>query len=485
MRGRPTREVLRHLRTLYQCGVTAQLSDEELLELFLAQRDHAAQEAFAAIVHRHGPMVLGVCLRVLGNAHDAEDAFQATFLVLARKAAAVIRRERVANWLYGVACRTAKEARGRAARRRAREERVSLLPPNEADGDSAEELRRIVDEELAKLPARYRAPVVLCELEGLSRRDAARQLDIPEGTLSSRLARAKSQLRDRLARRGLSVPVVALAAVLGRQANAAGLSDLLIDSTASAAMRVAVGSSTAAVVSASVASLTEGVLKAMLLAKLKGVVLGTGTLVLVVSGAVVLAQSGPKPAGPGPSQPDRAAAMEKKLDRILDALDRLAPIAPPATTRDPYLGTQARSSPGIHAGDQPANPAADPEIEAGRWNNRQNPQGEATVRFDLAEGRNAFARGGHDDAAVAASAAPAVTARPQSGKVSSSVLADTHALPLADRMEQVEQLVRNAVSRLEQIERRLTELERRVGGTGGPPRKESNNPTSPFGNAKK
>ena len=113
MRGGSTRHVLRHLQTLYRCGVTGHQSDEQLLERFLARRDEAAEEAFTAIVQRHGPMVLGVCLRVLGDGHDAEDAFQATFLVLARKAASVIRRDKVANWLYGVACRTAQQARGR------------------------------------------------------------------------------------------------------------------------------------------------------------------------------------------------------------------------------------------------------------------------------------------------------------------------------------------------------------------------------------
>jgi RNA polymerase sigma factor (sigma-70 family) len=267
MHGGSTRDVLRHLRTLYQCGVTGHLSDEQLLDRFLACRDETAEEAFTAIVQRHGPMVLGVCLRVLGDAHEAEDAFQATFLVLARKAASVIRRERVANWLYGVACRTAKQARGRAARRRAREEKVSKSRRVEpADESMPDDLRGIVDEELARLPARYRAPVVLCELEGLSRHEAARRLGIPEGTLSSRLARAKAQLRERLARRGLALSIVALSAALGRELSAATLSDVLIESTAQAAVCVAAGSAASVAVSASVASLTEGVLKAMLLA---------------------------------------------------------------------------------------------------------------------------------------------------------------------------------------------------------------------------
>src|SRR5438270_7360080 len=155
-----SRDVLRHLRTLYRCGVLGSLSDEQLLDRFVARRDEASEEAFAELVQRHGPMVLGVCRRILGDRHDAEDAFQATFLVLARKAASVVRREKVASWLYGVAVRTAREARVRAARRRAREERVSTpIHVDPPDGELPDELRDILDEELARLSARHRGPV--------------------------------------------------------------------------------------------------------------------------------------------------------------------------------------------------------------------------------------------------------------------------------------------------------------------------------------
>ena len=287
MRGGSSRDVLRHLRTLYRYGVVGSLSDEQLLDRFVARRDETGEEAFAELVQRHGPMVLGVCRRILGDAHEAEDAFQATFLVLARKASSVVRREKVANWLYGVAVRTAREAVGRAMRRRSREERVStpilFEPP---DDGCPEELRAILDEELARLPARYRGPVVLCELEGLSRPEAAKRLGIPEGTLSSRLARAKAQLRDRLARRGMTIPVVALSAAMLREARAITLTGSLIEATVQAATSVAAGPSAAVAISVSVVSLTEGVLKAMLVAKLKGIVLGIGALTAVVSGAV-------------------------------------------------------------------------------------------------------------------------------------------------------------------------------------------------------
>ena len=366
MRGGSSREVVRHLRTLYQFGVAGTFSDEQLLERFLARRDEAAEGAFAELVQRHGPMVLGVCRRILGDAHEAEDAFQATFLVLARKAATVVRREKVASWLYGVAVRTAKEARGRAARRRAREERVStpihVEPPDDAFPD---ELRDILDEELARLPARHRGPVVLCELEGLPRPEAARRLGIPEGTLSSRLARAKARLRDRLARRGVALPAAALSAILFREAQAATLPLSLLESTVEAATLVAAGPTATAAISASVASLSEGVIKTMFIAKLKGIVLAVGTMTVVVSGAVVLGQSGsgnygpraesgaaPQPASerstPGTTaradQDDRTAALEKKLDRILEALERLPQVAPPPALEPVPAHSRRRSS---------------------------------------------------------------------------------------------------------------------------------------------
>ena len=321
-----TQDVLKHLTTLYRSGVVGHLSDEQLLERFIELGDETAEEAFATLVRRHGPMVVGVCLRVLGDVHEAEDAFQATFLVLARKATSVVPRENVANWLYGVAFRTANEARVRALRRRAREEQVSRRP-HAVTPDAAylDELRAILDEELARLPARSRAPIVLCELEGLTRQEAARRLRVPEGTLSSRLARAKARLRERLARRGLALPAGALSLVLVREASATVLSDALIESTTLAVMRVAAGISAAGVVSTSVASLTEGVLKAMLLTKVKGIVLALGTMAATVSSAVVLAQSGTGQVQAVPqSGADRTTAMEQKLDRIIEALDRMS-----------------------------------------------------------------------------------------------------------------------------------------------------------------
>src|SRR5262249_42961899 len=144
------------------------MTDGQLLECFLTRRDEAA---FAALVRRHGPMVLGVCRRMLHNPHDAEDAFQATFPVLGRKAATIARRELLGNWLYGVAYRTALDARAAAARRRVREKQVSEMPEPEASAseDVWRDLRPLLDEELSRLPDKYRVPVVLCDLEGRTR----------------------------------------------------------------------------------------------------------------------------------------------------------------------------------------------------------------------------------------------------------------------------------------------------------------------------
>ena len=262
MAGASSREVLRHLNTLFYCGAAGQLGDAELLEQFVAGRDEAAEAAFAALVERHGVMVLGVCRRVLGNRDEAEDAFQATFLVLAKKASAIARREQLASWLHGVARRAALDARARTARQKAREKRLGAMRPVEPpDQTMTSELRAVLDEELAHLPERHRAAILLCELEGLSRRDAAIRLGISEGTLSSRLARAKSRLKDRLTRRGFALSSAALASILTHDAHAVILPPVLLDSTIRVATLVAAGSSLAGVVSTSVATLSEGVSK--------------------------------------------------------------------------------------------------------------------------------------------------------------------------------------------------------------------------------
>jgi RNA polymerase sigma factor (sigma-70 family) len=195
--------ILRHVRqTLTGDGRHVQ-TDGALLDRYVRSNDG---DAFAALVDRHGPMVFGVCRRTLGDVHEAEDAFQATFLVLARRAAVVVPREAVGSWLHGVARRTALRARANRGRRAAREKRVEDLPCLAASPpESSTELRGVLDRALERLPEKYRLPVILCELEGRPRREVAAQLQVAEGTLSSRLATARKLLARRLGHRGLAL----------------------------------------------------------------------------------------------------------------------------------------------------------------------------------------------------------------------------------------------------------------------------------------
>ena len=213
-----------------ELGTLAGVSDGQLLARFAAHRDDLAEIAFAALVHRHGPMVLRVCRQVLGDPHAAEDAFQVTFLILARKAGSIGRPELLGHWLHGVALRTAREARMRDARRRRRESARTDNDPPEPITDCRPELTLVCREELealheavASLPERYRVPLVLCELEGLSYQDAALRMGCPVGTIGVRLSRARQRLREQLVRRGVAPSAALLAAFLGADASLAGV----------------------------------------------------------------------------------------------------------------------------------------------------------------------------------------------------------------------------------------------------------------------
>jgi RNA polymerase sigma factor (sigma-70 family) len=171
-------EVIQHLRRAMLLRDGPGLTDGQLLEEYLSRRDEAA---LAGLVRRHGPMVWGACRRVLPNYHDAEDAFQATFLVLVRKAASIVPREMVANWLYGVAHQTALKARATAAKRRARERQVTQMPePAKTGQELWNDLQPLLDRELSRLPDIYRVAIVLCGLEGKTRKEAARELGVPD-----------------------------------------------------------------------------------------------------------------------------------------------------------------------------------------------------------------------------------------------------------------------------------------------------------------
>jgi RNA polymerase sigma factor (sigma-70 family) len=289
---RTRRAVLRH--------DGAGLTDGQLVSAFLGRKDG---DAFEALMRRHGPMVLGVCRRIVGNPHDAEDAFQATFLVLACKAASVKPREAVGNWLYGVAYRTALKVRALTARRRARERSMRDVPQPAAEPPaSRQELALLLDQELSRLPDKYRLPIILCDLEGRTRRAVARQLGLPDGTLSNRLAAGRRMLARRLARRGLAVAGGAVSATWLPSAAPAAVSPALLLATVRAAALAAAGGAVTSVVSAPVAALMKGELKSMLLTKLK---LATG--VLLVAAIAGLARSG-GPAPPVPVPPAAPAA---------------------------------------------------------------------------------------------------------------------------------------------------------------------------------
>src|SRR5262249_38690779 len=251
------------------------LTDRELLAHFLSSRH---EDALATLVRRHAPMVWGVCCRLLHKHHDAEDAFQATFLVLVRKAADVP-RQAVANWLYGVARQTAVRLRSSSAKRGRRESQVANMPEPTATEVRATDMQSVLDEELSRLPNHYQGVIVLCDLEGLTRKDAARQLGIPEGSVASRLARARALLAKRLSTRGVVLSGGSLAAVLTASAPQA-----LVASTIRAASLLA-GGQAAGIVSAKVATLAEGMVQSMFVTKLKSM-LAAVLVFAAVSGAV-------------------------------------------------------------------------------------------------------------------------------------------------------------------------------------------------------
>ena len=288
-------------------------TDAQLLERFLATHD---ETTFEVLVRRHGPMVLGVCRRALPNPQDAEDAFQATFLVLVRKADSIVPRGMVGNWLYGVAYQTALKARAMADKRRAREGQVMNTPePAVMENDETlwRELRPIIDEELSRLPAKYRVPLVLCDIEEKSYKEAAEQLGWPEGTVAGR--RARAMLADRLSRRGVVLPAVALTAILTHNAATASVPAALMVPTVNAATLVVAGQATTGAVSANVVALTEGVVKAMMLTKLKIATVVLLGACIVVSGmgfgfSPATADGQEKKAQP-PAQPQ---PKDKKVD---------------------------------------------------------------------------------------------------------------------------------------------------------------------------
>jgi RNA polymerase sigma factor (sigma-70 family) len=327
MAKEPLGSVLHYIRQIASAPASQELTDKELLESFAAGRE---EPAFALLMQRHGALVWGVCRRVLRQAQDAEDAFQATFLVLARKAGRIRWQTDVGNWLYTVAMRTAMKAKAAAMRRCGREGRLQEMPATGANSDSAwVEMRPILDEELNRLPLKYRAPVVLHYFEGKTYAQAARALGWPAGTVSTRLAQARHLLRGRLARRGVALSTGLLAAALAENGASAMAPAALMDSTLKAAALFAAGQAmTASLISAKAAALTEGVLKAMFLTKFKiGAALALALGVLGASAGVMGYRLLPTVEAEGPlsNQPDVqvADADPPKPDKPKQEIDRL------------------------------------------------------------------------------------------------------------------------------------------------------------------
>ncbi len=271
--------VLHLLRQTILRHENAGLTDGQLLHAFLHRRDEAA---FEMLVRRHGPMVRGVCRRVLRNLEDADDAFQAAFLVLLRKASTLATREVIGDWLHGVAYRTALKARAAASRRRMKEKQA-LRREACFDQENRSEWLPLLDEEVGRLPPKYRLPVILCDLEGRTRKEAAQHLGWPEGTVSGRLSRARALLARRLTRRGVTLSAATLAAGMAGEASAR-LPISVVRSICEAALEGAAGL-TAGSVPAHVAALTEGVVKAMFVSKLKNVVALVTVALVLTAGA--------------------------------------------------------------------------------------------------------------------------------------------------------------------------------------------------------
>ena len=329
--GMARAEVRRQLDALFAVGMVGELPDGELLRLSAGASESVARAAFGALIDRHGPMVLRACRQATGDAHDAEDAFQSTFLVLARRAGSVRNADSVASWLLGVALRVAARIRSGETRRRAFERRAET-PRADPPGSWPE-----LHEEIARLPGRYREPVVLCYLEGMTTEEAARRLCCPKGTILSRLSRGRDRLRRNLTRRGIAPAAGLLAAAEASGAAAVMVPPALLGATARSATRVLLDSAIEGTVSASVIRLTEGVLKAMMWTKCKIAGLAAlATLSLGFAAVAAVAASGdrgPSEAGPaGPRQGTPPQAGPTTFDHVV-VPPRADPAGKPAAPR--------------------------------------------------------------------------------------------------------------------------------------------------------
>jgi RNA polymerase sigma factor (sigma-70 family) len=301
--SRSSSAVSKDFATLLQIGTAVGRTDGSLLDLFRDGPSDKAEAAFAVLVERHGPMVLHVCRRILGDRHGAEDAAQATFLVLAQQAGSIRRLDSVASWLYGVAARVASRARRDTARRRARESRgaevAQAIRRVDDNNPDAPEIAHVIHEELGRLPERFRLPIVLCHLEGLTYEQAANQIGCPVRTVQSRLTRARERLRNRLTRRGLGASVTPVAALLKPDVASAFVAGSWKHATARAAVHHAASGTAASLTSATVAALAEGASKAMMVHRLMNWAACLILIGVVAGGTSLAMRDGPEPARDG------------------------------------------------------------------------------------------------------------------------------------------------------------------------------------------
>jgi RNA polymerase sigma factor (sigma-70 family) len=315
--------VFENLRKASAMQTNRVLSDRELLECFVETRD---ESAFMVLIERHGPMVLGVCRRVLPNVHDVEDACQATFIVLARKAATVRKKTSLGSWLHGVAYRVAVTLKRDQARRKVRERGAEPPTPRDPAAEVTwREVQTILDEELQRLPERHRAPLVLCYLECMTRDEAAAQLGLSSGALHGRLERARDLLRDRLTKRGLTLSAALSAAALGESVAQSAIPPLFIVSSTKAAMLIAAGQPLSDnLVAANVLVLAKGVLMSMFLTKLKLGAVAVLCAALVISMVGGFATSHVVAQDPAPKPVAQQPATPKKVESDADFIRRIS-----------------------------------------------------------------------------------------------------------------------------------------------------------------
>jgi RNA polymerase sigma factor (sigma-70 family) len=324
MSKRPLAAVVRRIQHIV--GVpTAATSDRQFLERYSQER---SEEAFTNLVRRHGALVMGICRRILGNRADADDVFQATFLVLARKASSLSWHDSIGNWLYGVAYRLARRARADMLRRQERERRAADLPRPEprSQADWAE-MSAVLDDEMQRLPQKCRAVLVACYLEGLTRDEAARQLGWSLRTLDRRLKRGRELLRNRLIRRGITLSAGLLSANLAESSLCAAVPGYLLATASRAAVAYAAAPSLAADVPAKAAVLADELIRGLAAAKVK-LLMALLLAVTVVAGVATVAyrgwsgesEQGPAPAVISPPQRPVQPKVEPRVSRINTAI---------------------------------------------------------------------------------------------------------------------------------------------------------------------